>query len=146
MKKIRSCRFTSFPRVAFTLIELLTVLGIIGILIAMLLPAVQIVRESSRKTVCSNNLRQLALGLMNYESAHRQLPMGLRSFEGAVAGGNTSLANQYYGMSWITRILPFIEQNAMWENALEDYRYSPIPFRSHRGMQTVLPAVVCPSP
>jgi hypothetical protein len=48
-------------------------------------------------------------------------------------------------MSWITRILPFIEQNAMWENAVEDYRYSPIPFRSHRGMQTVLPAVSCPS-
>jgi prepilin-type N-terminal cleavage/methylation domain-containing protein/prepilin-type processing-associated H-X9-DG protein len=129
----------------FSLVELLVVILIIGILLATSLPAVHMVRESGRRTVCSNNIRQLALGLMNYESAHRQLPMGLRSFEGVVASGNASLANQYYGMSWITRVLPFIEQNAMWENAIEDYRYSPIPFRSHRGMQTVLPAVVCPS-
>jgi prepilin-type N-terminal cleavage/methylation domain-containing protein/prepilin-type processing-associated H-X9-DG protein len=129
---------------AFTLVELLVVIGIIGVLIALLLPAVQMVRESGRRTVCSNNVRQLALGLMNYESARGQLPMGLRSFE-SIPGGTSLPATQYYGMSWITRILPVIEQNAMWENALEDYRFSPIPFRSHRGMQTVLPAVACPS-
>jgi prepilin-type N-terminal cleavage/methylation domain-containing protein len=130
---------------AFTLIELIVVIGITGILIAMLLPAVQMVRESGRRTVCSNNVRQLALGLMNFESSHGQLPMGLRSFEGLGGGGSGSAATQYYGMSWITRILPFIEQNAMWENAVEDYGYNPIPFRGHRGMQTVLSSVVCPS-
>ena len=133
-----------FGRKGITLVEVLAVFAAIGILLSLLFPALQMVRESGRRTVCSNNVRQLALGLMNYESSHRQLPMGLRSYEGAVAGGN-ALANQYYGMSWITRILPFIEQNAMWENAIEDYQYSPIPFRSHRGMQTVLPAVACPS-
>ncbi len=129
---------------AFTLVELLVVIGIIGLLIAMLLPAVQMVREAGRRTVCSNNVRQLALGLMNYESSHGQLPIGLRTFEG-IGSGDGGAANQYYGMSWITRILPFIEQNAMWESAVEDYRYSPIPFGSHRGMQTVLPTVACPS-
>jgi prepilin-type processing-associated H-X9-DG protein/prepilin-type N-terminal cleavage/methylation domain-containing protein len=131
-------------RIGFTILEMLVVIVIIGIVIAMLLPAVQMVRESGRRTACSNNVRQLALGLMNFESSHGQLPMGLRSFEG-LGGASGSTATQYYGMSWITRILPFIEQNAMWENAVEDYRYSPIPFRSHRGMQTVLPAVSCPS-
>jgi prepilin-type N-terminal cleavage/methylation domain-containing protein/prepilin-type processing-associated H-X9-DG protein len=132
-------------KAGFTLVELLVVIGIIGTLIALLLPAVQMVRESGRRTVCSNNIRQLALGLMNYESAHGQLPMGLRSFQTVPGSGSSSAVNQYYGMSWITRILPFIEQNAMWENAIEDYRYSPIPFRRHRGMQTVLPPVACPS-
>ena len=48
-------------------------------------------------------------------------------------------------MSWITRILPFMEQNALWDQAVEDYGRSPIPFASHRGMQTVLAAVSCPS-
>jgi prepilin-type N-terminal cleavage/methylation domain-containing protein len=123
----------------FTLVELLVVVAIIGVLIAMLFPAVHAVREAGRRTVCSNNVRQLALGLMNYESSHGQLPIGLKTFEGLGTGGPA--ANRFYGMSWITRILPFIEQNGMWENAVEDYRYSPIPFRSHRGMQTVLPAV-----
>jgi prepilin-type processing-associated H-X9-DG protein len=129
-------------KLAFTLVELLAVFAIIGILVAMLLPAVQMVRESGRRTVCSNNVRQLALGLMNFESSHGQLPIGLRSFE--LGSGSGSAANQHCGMTWITRILPFIEQNAMWENAVEDYRYSPIPFRSHRGMQTVLNSVSCP--
>jgi prepilin-type N-terminal cleavage/methylation domain-containing protein/prepilin-type processing-associated H-X9-DG protein len=132
-------------RRAFTFIELLVVIGIVGILTAITLPAIQMIRESSRRTVCSNNVRQLALGLMNYESSHRQLPMGLRSFDGRGAGTSSFPANHYFGMSWITRILPFIEQNAMWENALEDYQYNPIPFRAHRGMQTVLLAVACPS-
>jgi prepilin-type N-terminal cleavage/methylation domain-containing protein/prepilin-type processing-associated H-X9-DG protein len=132
-----------FGRLAFSLFELLVVIAIIGVLIAMLFPAVHAVREAGRRTVCSNNVRQLALGLMNYESSHGQLPIGLKTFEGLGTGGPA--ANRFYGMSWITRILPFIEQNGMWENAVEDYRYSPNPFRSHRGMQTVLPAVACPS-
>lgn len=68
-------------RDGFTLVELLVVIGVVGILIALLLPAVQSVRESGRRTVCSNNVRQLALGLINFESSHQQLPIGLNSFE-----------------------------------------------------------------
>ncbi len=129
---------------AFTLVELLVVIGIIGLLLAMLLPAVQMVRESARRTVCSNNVRQLALGLMNFESSHGQLPIGLRSFEPNPSSG-AGAASQYYGMTWITRILPFIEQNAMWDNAIEDYGFNPDPFSGHRGLQTVLSNVNCPS-
>jgi prepilin-type N-terminal cleavage/methylation domain-containing protein len=146
MKDNKWYRLPSFAKKpAFTLVELLAVIGIAGVLVAMLFPAVQMVRESGRRTVCFNNVRQLVLGLMNFESAYGQLPMGLRSFELIPGSGSGSPATQYYGMSWITRILPFIEQTAMWESAIEDYRDSPIPFRSHRGMQTVLPTVVCPS-
>jgi prepilin-type N-terminal cleavage/methylation domain-containing protein/prepilin-type processing-associated H-X9-DG protein len=132
------------PRNAFTLVELLVVIGIIGLLVAMLLPAISMVREAGRRMVCGNNVRQLALGLMNYESSHGQLPIGLRTL-GRPSNGSGRALDHFYGMSWITRILPFIEQNAVWENAVEDYRHSPYPFRIHIGTQTVLPTVACPS-
>jgi prepilin-type processing-associated H-X9-DG protein/prepilin-type N-terminal cleavage/methylation domain-containing protein len=148
-KMLISIRFVCCPlrkwqvRSAFSLIELIVVIGIIGILVAMLLPAIQMVRESGRRTVCSNNVRQLALGLMNFESSYSQLPIGLKSFDDASKRGSS--VTQYFGMTWITRILPFVEQNPIWENAVEDYRYDPLPFLTHRGMQTVLPLVNCPS-
>ena len=66
-----------FKRRAFTLVELLVVIAIIGILIAMLLPAVQAVREAARNTQCKNNIRQIALAAMNYESTSMRFPPGL---------------------------------------------------------------------
>ena len=126
-------------RYALTLIELLVVIMIIGLLIGMLLPAVQMVREAGRRTSCANNIRQLSLGVMNYESSFGHLPMGL------VVTPSADGRNRYFGMTWITRTLPYLEQAGMWNNALEDYRAAPNPFRSHRGMQTILPIVNCPS-
>ena len=63
-------------RRGFTLIELLVVIAIIAVLIALLLPAVQAAREAARQAQCRNNLKQIGLAIMNYESAHRALPMG----------------------------------------------------------------------
>ncbi len=93
-------RSASVAAKAFTLVELLVVIAIIAILVGLLLPAVQSAREAGRRMSCQNNVRQLALGLHNYESAFRSLPWGAK-------GG--------WGHSWTSDILPFIEQPALAE-------------------------------
>ena len=96
-------------RRGFTLVELLVVIAIIGILIALLLPAVQAAREAARRSQCSNNLKQIGLGMHNYESAYKTFPFGSMVALGA-GGGVPGLNVQMWG----TRILPFIEQQALY--------------------------------
>ena len=91
----------------FTLVELLVVIAIIGILIALLLPAVQAAREAARRLQCSNNLKQVGLGLLNYESAIGSLPLGIHYQKGS---GYT------YGHSWWVRILPHMEEQTILVN------------------------------
>ena len=93
----------------FTLVELLVVIAIIGILIGMLLPAVQQVREAARRTQCMNHVRQLTLALHNYESGHMAFPASRvepddLTIPSSVGTGGTSF------QSWVTEILPYIEQ------------------------------------
>ncbi|TWT41332.1 DUF1559 domain-containing protein [Botrimarina hoheduenensis] len=89
-------------RAAFTLVELLVVIAIIGILVALLLPAVQAARESARRTSCTNQMRQIGVALMNYESANGVFPPGdLRTRDG---GELKSLS------SWVTHSLPYLEE------------------------------------
>ena len=87
----------------FTLVELLVVITIIGILVSLLLPAVQAARESARRLQCSNNVKQIALGLLVYESGFHVFPPG-------------GLASGAYGHSWWVRVLPDIEQNNVFSS------------------------------
>jgi prepilin-type N-terminal cleavage/methylation domain-containing protein len=98
----RQCR----PRcLGFTIIELLVVIAIIGVLIALLLPAVQSAREAARRSACSNNLRQVVLAILNHESAHSSLPPG-----GTVTGRGAGA----YGHSFWPYVLPYMEETNLF--------------------------------
>jgi prepilin-type N-terminal cleavage/methylation domain-containing protein/prepilin-type processing-associated H-X9-DG protein len=94
---------------AFTLVELLVVIAIIGVLVALLLPAVQAAREAARRTSCVNNITQLGLSLHSYEFHHESLPPGCTNPDGPVRS-----EPQGIHVSWIVKVLPYMEQNAMW--------------------------------
>jgi prepilin-type N-terminal cleavage/methylation domain-containing protein/prepilin-type processing-associated H-X9-DG protein len=101
-------------RLAFTLIELLVVIAIIAVLIGLLLPAVQKVREAAANAVCKNNLKQIALAVLNYESAYGHFPAGsvVRQGNQSSGPGNTGTASYYD--TWAITILPYVEQNSIY--------------------------------
>jgi prepilin-type N-terminal cleavage/methylation domain-containing protein len=99
-------------RPAFTLVELLVVIAIIGILVALLLPAVQAAREAARRSQCSNNLKQLGLAIHNYHDVYKSLPIHYGSGVNGVGAQYNVTANT--GKSWIVGVLPFMEQQPLY--------------------------------
>lgn len=95
----------------FTLVELLVVIAIIAVLMGLLLPAVQMAREASRRAACSNNMRQLGLAVINYESARQKLPVNQVGHGAPKAGGGFGAG--YY--SWLVPLLPYVEQTNVYD-------------------------------
>ncbi len=123
-------------RLAFTLVELLVVIAIIGILISLLLPAVQAAREAARRMSCSNNLRQMGIGLHNYHSALRCFPPG--SIEPRL--GANSQGRQF---AWSALLLPYVEQQPLYEKI--DFGLAFDDPENAEAAATVVAMYLCPS-
>jgi prepilin-type N-terminal cleavage/methylation domain-containing protein/prepilin-type processing-associated H-X9-DG protein len=122
----------------FTLIELLVVISIIAVLIALLLPAVQMAREAARRTQCRNNLMQLILAVHNYEQSHEVLPPGAVNPDGPIKNEPKG-----YHFSWMVQILPFIDQNNVHKHFNFDVGLYDPANSTARGVP--LEVFVCPS-
>jgi prepilin-type N-terminal cleavage/methylation domain-containing protein len=130
-------------RKAFTLIELLVVIAIIGIVAGLLLPAVQAAREAARRMSCSNNLRQIGLGIQNFESARSRFPAGALSYPNPNASS---------GSSWFIQILDYVEAGNVLKQINYDYKvqFPEIQFNvltngKMYGLSVNLPVTRCPS-
>ena len=125
----------------FTLVELLVVITIIGILIALLLPAVQAAREAARRLQCSNNFKQIGLALHNYESARGTFPQGELTSEVGACGWT----KQYYGCGWGVMILPYLELRNVYDHFDFNKYYNVAPNSDLTAGGTSLKAYQCPS-
>src|SRR5882724_8126652 len=119
-------------RRAFTLVELLVVIAIIGVLVALLLPAVQAAREAARRTQCTNNLKQIGLAVHNYE-------LSFRAFPPAALYPIASLSADTYSVH--ARILPYLDQNNVF--AQVDFNLSATSQQAVVGQR--IPGYLCPS-
>lgn len=127
-----------FSRKGFTLIELLVVIAIIGILVGLLFPAVQSVREAARRTQCMNNVRQVALALHNHESAHKIYPPGWTAT-------NPNVAPATPGWGWSYHVLANVEANTIFEQINPSLPINDPTHTSKEFFTTVIPVFQCAS-
>ncbi len=125
-------------RRGFTMIELLTVVGIIAILIALLLPAVQASRNVARRIMCQNNLLQLGVAMGNYASTHRVLPPGVVDVKGPILN-----VPQGYHVGWAVQILPFIEHGNVYRRI--DFRHGVYDVANSTTLMNRFNLLLCPS-
>ena len=135
-------------RHAFTLVELLVVIAIIGILIALLLPAVQAAREAARRSQCVNNIKQLGIGLQNFHDVNKQLPTTMNQpiFKNPSNPGNPWTNSNWSRWSWTAAILPYIEQQPRYNDFIDNYLGKTVPWNTSCPFNTnKIPNFICPS-
>jgi prepilin-type N-terminal cleavage/methylation domain-containing protein/prepilin-type processing-associated H-X9-DG protein len=142
-------------RDAFTLVELLVVIAIIGILVALLLPAIQAAREAARRSQCQNNVHNLGLGALNYHDTHSSLPVGVSNPRKAngdfeyTNGSQMTATNGKLFANWAIQILPFIEEQSLYDSFVL-YDEAPVgtalnDFANRVERGTELAYMLCPS-
>lgn len=131
---------------AFTLVELLVVIAIIGVMVGLLLPAVQQAREASRRMSCQNNIKQLGLATHNFESAFKHLPTGSQS---SAYPGDPSHPHNFYRWSVLAQLTPFLEQSNAYNTIdLKTPLYPPgyqVTPRNAEAASLIVPMFLCPS-
>ena len=125
-------------RRGFTLLETLVVISIIGMMVALLLPAVQHCRESARRAQCTNNLSQLMMAIHNYEHAHRYYPAGVINPKGPIEYRPVG-----YHHNWIVQTLPFMEESIAWRNI--DFQKGVYHKNNSRVAALKIPVLKCSS-
>jgi prepilin-type N-terminal cleavage/methylation domain-containing protein/prepilin-type processing-associated H-X9-DG protein len=127
-------------RLGFSLLELLVVVAVIGVLVGLILPAVQRVRESAARVSCLNNLRQIGAALHNYHDVNGRLPPLPTAVLPRPTDPNAVL-------SWMTLILPHMEQETLYQASIQACRVDPNPLHNppHQGLASVLRVYVCPT-
>src|SRR5438045_4089156 len=136
---------SSSRRSGFTLVELLVVIAIIGVLVALLLPAVQAAREAARRTQCTNQMKQLGISLHNFHDVNQIFPAADDQY---LNSANTTVQH-----SWVPRILPFIEQKALYDTYNFDKDWTDANTNDFAGSATLpagpvkqlIPGIMCPS-
>ena len=132
------------PRRAFTLVELLVVIAIIGVLVALLLPAVQAAREAARRMSCSNNMKQIGISLHMHHDALRVLPPGTTG--GGGVGTDIGKPRGPSETTWVAYLFPYLEQTNL--DSLVDWKRLEFNFYSHGGLKITplkVPLFLCPS-
>src|SRR5688500_12044220 len=147
---LRRLPLTSTRRCAarrgFTLVELLVVIAIIGVLVALLLPAVQAAREAARRMNCQSNMKNLALAVLNYENARKELPPSTKAGVVGRAGGTDVLRYSGPQYSWIVWALPYMEQQSLFSQIDMKANRSVMNQNVQTAPQSAQPAVLlCPS-
>ncbi len=121
----------------FTVLELLVTLAVIGLLLALIVPAVQESREAARRIDCKNRLKQIGIALHSFESVYGRFPAGK---------SNAETSAQTPERSWLCAILPYVEQSSLWETSQSAYRYARLPYLNppHTPLSKKVAAFTCP--